>query len=80
MGCPRYINVHAADATFDLPAGVTEAWLRTGLLQPVWFVERGVIVRGVRVADARRLVDRRRSYHVRRGLVCTLEPEPERAA
>jgi hypothetical protein len=66
MACPRYINVHAADATFGLPAGLTEAWLRTGHLRPVWFVERGVIVRGVRVVDVRTLQNRRRAWKVRR--------------
>ena len=77
MGCPRYVNVHRADSVFGLPAGVTEAWLRTGIIQPVWFVERGTIVRGVRVVDARRLVDSRRSFHIRRA---TLEPATTPAA
>jgi hypothetical protein len=63
---PRNLEVKIVDATFSLPPGLAEVWLKLGYLRPVWFVSHGMIVRGVRVEDVRALVNHRRCWHVSR--------------
>ena len=63
---PKNLRPEVCDQTFALPPGVTEAWVRTGHLRWVWFVERGQIVRGVRVEPVRVLVNARRVAAVKR--------------
>ena len=63
---PKNLRPEVCDQTFALPPGVTEAWVRAGYLRWVWFVERGQIVRGVRVEPVRVLVNARRVAAVKR--------------
>ena len=63
---PKNLVPEECDRVFQLPAGLTETWLRLEVVRPVWFVSRGMIVRGVRVSEVRPLVNHRRVRAVER--------------
>ena len=63
---PRFIALKKADTAYGLPEGVTRAWLDAGLIDRVYFVDRGEIVVGVRTKQVHLMVANCRARRIAR--------------